>query len=77
MPFRALGEGLGPDELAVMGRAVDGVCAELRLDRQEGDEAQREYIAMLILKFVSRGLMDEVTLQRAAIAELRPARATE
>ncbi len=45
MPFRALAEGLLPDELTVLGRAFDGACAELRLDRQEGNEAQREYIA--------------------------------
>ena len=77
MPFRDLGEGLVPDELAVLSWACDGACAELRLDRQEGNETQREYIAMLILKFVSHGLMDEVTLQRAAIAELRPARTAE
>ena len=77
MPFRALGEGLLPEELTVLGRAFDGVCAELRLDRQEGNAAQREYIAMLILKLASNGLTDEATLQTAVIAELRLTRAAE
>jgi len=78
MPFRALGEGLLPEELAVLGRAFDGVCAELKLDRQRGDQSQREHIAQLLLKLASQGIFDEATLQTAVIAELcspRPLRA--
>ena len=70
MPFRALGEALSPEELAVLGRAFDGVCAELKLDRQRGDQSQREHIAQLRLKFASQGIFHEATLQTAVIAEL-------
>ena len=73
--LRALAEGLLPDELTVLGRAFDGVCAELRLDRQEGNAAQREYIAKLILKLA--GIMDEATLHTAAIADVPSVRALQ
>ena len=75
MPFRALEGQLLPDQLAMLGRAFDGVCEEVGLSN-DGDAELRTRVARLILVLAERGLCDPMTLKDAAVRELQAERLT-
>ena len=65
MPFRALDGHLMPDELAVLGRAFDGVCEELGITHD--NSVERERVARLVLTLAKQDDYDAAALQAEAI----------
>ena len=57
-------------ELIELGRAYDGVCAELGINQGDGNSFRRERVAQLIFEFAKSGEIDAVRLKKRAVALL-------